>query len=79
VDASRLDRVTIGIGVLIAAALFPLFFKGLSGFWEDLTENAGFRQLSMGQCKIMFWVLLAAGGAFSARYNLPHWFPHFFE
>ena len=76
---TRLDCVTAAVGVLIATAFFPLFFKGLSGFFEDLTDEAGFRQLSLGQCKIILWLLLAVGGAYSAHYNLPRWFPEDFH
>lgn len=76
---SRLDYTTAGAGVFIAAAFFPIFFMGWSGFWEDLTEGGGSRGLSLGQCKVIFWLLLAAGGAFSAHYNLPHWFPDYFH
>jgi hypothetical protein len=78
---TRLDYATAIVGLLIAAALFPVLFKGLSGFWDDLTESGGwvYQSLSWGQCKVAFWLLIAAGGAYSARYNFPHWFPHFFQ
>jgi hypothetical protein len=76
---TRLDSATAGTGVFLAVLFFPIFFKGFSGFWEDLTEFSARTKLSFGQCKVIWWLLLAAGGAYSARVNLPHWFPHFFQ
>lgn len=78
-DWTRLDYVTAAVGAFFAVISFPLFFNGFAGFWENLTEAGGHNRLSIGQCKIIWWLLIAIGGAFSARWNLPHWFPVFFQ
>jgi hypothetical protein len=62
---TRLDFTTAVAGVLAAAVFFPMFFGGLSGFWESLTEGGGSKMLSVGQCKVIFWLFLAAGVAWS--------------
>lgn len=76
---TRLDLVTAVVGVLAAAVFFPMFFEGFSGFWENLTEGGGAKILSIGQCKVIFWLIIAAAVAWSLHWNLPRWFPHFFH
>lgn len=78
-DWTRLNYVTAAVGALLAAISFPIFFRGFAGFWENLTDWDGYNRLSIGQCKIIWWVLIIVGGACSARWNLPHWFPVFFQ
>lgn len=75
----RLDITAAIVGVITAVVFFPLFFNGASGFWENLTEWGERMILSMGQCKVILWLFLVAGGAYSAYWNLPRWFPHFFH
>lgn len=74
-----MDFAAAVAGVLAAAAFFPIFFGGLPGFWENLTEGGGSKVLSIGQCKVIFWLLLSAGVAYSTYWNLQRWFPHFFH
>lgn len=78
-DWTPLDYATAAVGVFIAVMFFPIFFKGFAGFWENLTEPGGSNRLSVGQCKVIWWLLISLGGAYSARLNFPHWFPHFFQ
>lgn len=78
-EFSRLDYATAGVGILVAAAFFPIFFDGLAGFWEDFTEYGGYRQWSWGNLKIVAWVMLAGLSAWSAHGKLPQWFPNFFH
>lgn len=78
-DWTRLGVATVVAGVITAVVFFPIFFGGFSGFWENATEGGGSKGMSIGQCKVIFWLLLAAGAAYSAHWNFPRWFPHFFH
>lgn len=78
-DWTRLNFATVVVGVLTAAVFFPIFFQGFSGFWDSLTEWGGSKFISIGQCKVIFWLFVSAGAAWSAHWNFPQWFPQFFH
>ncbi len=76
---TRLDFAAAAVGVLTAVVFFPLFFEGFSGLVENLTEWGGSKILSIGQCKVIFYLIIVGGAAYSAHWNFPRWFPHVFK
>ena len=87
-DSTRLTWAAIGIALLVAFLYFGLFFRGVSGFAEDV-KTAGKEPLAdsgydyvdskWSYQKILIWILLSVGSGVLAYHQLPDWFPRVFK
>jgi hypothetical protein len=78
-EADKLTYFALGIGLIVAAFYFQLFFRKRDGFNdlpEDLKQGPDFQWRKL---KILMWIFISAGSGMLAYYQLPDWFPNFFK
>jgi hypothetical protein len=85
--ATKQHYAAIGVGLLVALLYFRIFFRGSSGFREDVGNALKIpladpdydpidKQWSHN--KIMFWIFISVSSGMLAYYQLPDWFPQWF-
>jgi hypothetical protein len=85
-QATGRTYAAIGIGLFFALLYFGIFFKGFSGFKDDVEESQKRSiwgiyydyETGWARIKIMIWILISLGCGVLAYYQLPQWFPHVF-
>jgi len=85
--AGKQHYAAIGVGLFIAALYFGIFFRGVSGFVDDLEKSGKVPlvhkhydhvEAKWSHSKVMIWICLSVGSGVLAFYQLPGWFPRWF-
>lgn len=84
---TKLTYAALGVGLVMAILYFPIFFRGASGFKEDLenetkspflNKDYDYVDVQWSKDKIALWLIISVGCGLLAYYQLPEWFPHIF-
>jgi hypothetical protein len=76
------------VGLLVAILYFGLFFRGASGFKDDVNKagkipivhrDYDYVESKWSNNKLWIWICLSAGSGVLAYYQLPDWFPRLFK
>src|SRR5690242_13665519 len=83
--ASQLEYASVGVGVLVAALYFKIFYKDFAGFRESIGGIGDSSWwwwsilLDWEMLKLIIWVGISGGAGFLAHHQLPQWFPRLFH
>jgi hypothetical protein len=83
--ASRLEYASVGVGLIVAALYFKIFYKDFAGFRESISSIGDSEWwwwswlLDWEMLKLIIWLLISVGAGFLAFHQLPGWFPHWFH
>ena len=84
VNADKRTYAAIGVGLIVAVLYFGLFFKGTSGFKDDVNKagqipivHRDFDRVESkwSHYKLLFWIILSVSSGVLAYHQLPDWFP----